>query len=508
MPVQATPEHNAPSLTRQASWLLMAKLIGFVVMAAAPLIVVRVLSQTDFGLYKQIFLILSSSVQLLTFGFFMNLFYFLPREPALRPKIVLNVLIFHTFMGLLGMTVLLVYPRVLDSLGSSALMTYARPLAVAVALTIIGYCLEVVATANQDVKYSAAFIVAAQLTKGVAVSFVAAAFRSVSALVYAVIFQGLVQCGVLLWYLNNRFPGFIGRPNWWLMRDQFSYSMPLAMGTLALLAQTSYPQFMVARQFSAAEYAIYAVGCSNLPLIGLIRESVNAVLITRVSYLQQQDDQRGITVLLANVIRKLSFAYLPVVAFLTVAATEFIAALYTPRYVGSLPIFLINLLAIPLSLLPLDAVYRAYKDFGRFLVAMRTLSTLLLVPAVYFGIHYAGMVGSIAAVVLVMTAERCALTVRIARRLHVTKRDWVLLRDSGKIALGAFAAAIATAIFHRFMPAGRPLTTLAVMALFYFAVYMAIVILMRVLTADETEMVRRGVARFRRLVPSIGAGAH
>src|SRR5213079_2885400 len=97
----------------------------------------------DFGLYKQIFLILSSSVQLLTFGFYMNLFYFLPREPALRPKIVLNVLIFHTFMGLLGMTVLLVYPRVLDSLGSSALMTYARPLAVAVALTIIGYCLEV-----------------------------------------------------------------------------------------------------------------------------------------------------------------------------------------------------------------------------------------------------------------------------------------------------------------------------------------------------------------------------
>ena len=111
MPPEATPVPiQRPSLTKQAGWLLIAKVIGFVLSFAVPLIVVRVLDQKEFGLYKQVFLIMGTALPLLTLAFYMNVFYFLPRMPAEGPKIVLNVLIVHAIVGVGSMSVLLAFP--------------------------------------------------------------------------------------------------------------------------------------------------------------------------------------------------------------------------------------------------------------------------------------------------------------------------------------------------------------------------------------------------------------
>ena len=159
----------------------------------------------------------------------------------------------------------------------------------------MGYFLEVVATANQDVKYSTIFIISAQFTKGVAMISAALIAGTLQALLYAAIFQALVQCCVLCWYLHKRFPGFLGRPDWQLMREQLRYALPLGIAAAATLAHTDLHMYMVAHSFSPAEYAIYAVGCFQLPLISLLHESVNSVLIPRISYLQQRDEKRNIT---------------------------------------------------------------------------------------------------------------------------------------------------------------------------------------------------------------------
>ena len=98
----ASAARRPPSLTVQAGWLLTAKLIGFAFSIAAPLIIVRILSQQEFGLYKQAFLVVTAALNFLPLAFYMNVFYFLPRRPAAGPKIVLNVLIVHGVAGISG----------------------------------------------------------------------------------------------------------------------------------------------------------------------------------------------------------------------------------------------------------------------------------------------------------------------------------------------------------------------------------------------------------------------
>jgi O-antigen/teichoic acid export membrane protein len=364
----------------------------------------------------------------------------------------------------------------------------------------MGFFFEVVATANQDVKYSAAFIITAQFTQSVAVVTAALTIRTLSGLLWATIVQAVVQCLILLWYLQHRFPGFLGRPDWKLMREQISYAVPLGVSSFAVLAQTSFHQFMVANRFSAAEYAIYAAGCSQLPLIGLLRESINSVMIPRVSYLQQQGQKHKITELVANAMRKLGFVYLPTYVFVTVTAAEFIAVLFTPRYAASKPIFLINLFAVLSAMFPWDAVNRAFAEQRFFLLILRIVTTVLLIPGVYIGIELFGMPGAILAVIAIMFTDRIVVGYKIYHLLEMTWHDLRLFSDLGKIAVASVLAGIGAEIVRRLLAGGRPAVILLLAAMVFCSIYGAAILLMRVPSSDEWRMVRDAVTGFRRVL--------
>ena len=56
------PEKIGLSLTVRALWLLVAKILAFALSIALPLLLVRRLSQQEFGLYKQAFLVVGTAL--------------------------------------------------------------------------------------------------------------------------------------------------------------------------------------------------------------------------------------------------------------------------------------------------------------------------------------------------------------------------------------------------------------------------------------------------------------
>src|SRR4030095_10894840 len=114
------PEKIGSSLTVRALWLLVAKILAFSFSIALPLLLVRRLSQHQFGLYKQTFLVVGSALTLLPLGFQMSAFYFLPREKERQGQIVLNILLFNFLMGGLGALVLTLFPQILTTIFHSS----------------------------------------------------------------------------------------------------------------------------------------------------------------------------------------------------------------------------------------------------------------------------------------------------------------------------------------------------------------------------------------------------
>jgi O-antigen/teichoic acid export membrane protein len=490
---------TTPSLTIQAFWLMTARVAAFAFAFVIPVLLARLLSQEEFGLYKQTFLIIATAQSILPLGFGMGAFYFLPREPQRRGAVVFHVLLFNAIVGLAAFVALQFDPNLLVLiLGSSELAPCSSLIGLVIFLWIFSGFLEIVATAHQDVKASTVFIVTAQLTKSAFMVVATLWSASIRALLYAVVLQGIVQSVMLLAYLELRFPKYWSRFDGRLFRMQLSYGMPLGLAGLVYTMQTDLHKYIVAHFFSASAYAIYAIGCSQVPLIALLRTSVASVMIPTVSYLQQQGQHEEILLLTMRAMRKLCAFYWPVYFFLMVMGREFLTVLFTDRYIGSWPIFAINLTLIPVALLMIDPVLRAYAEYRHWLLMVRIISLVVLVGAVWIGVAKYGMVGAIGAVVLIIVLERIVLVWRVIRTLGMRIHHLPLLADVLKLAAAAMLAAVLTGLVRSFVIGKQPLAVLTLCGLVFSAVYGATAWGFGVVTPEEKQWLQRKLAQVRK----------
>ena len=226
----------------------------------------------------------------------------------------------------------------------------------------------------------------------------------------------------------------------------------LRLGFAALLwtLQTDVHNYFVGYHFTTAEYAIYAYGCFQIPLIAMLSESVNSVLIARMSQLQASGDKSEMIRLTARAMQKLASLYFPLYIFLAIEGATFVTTLFTKNYLASVPIFEINLILLPLSIFITDAVFRAYEELGRLLLILRGFILVALVSALYFGIQNFDLRGMIAIVVVAVAVEKIISTIIAWRKLGVKWKDISLLKDVGKTAIASLIAGAVTFGFDWF----------------------------------------------------------
>jgi len=494
----AGPARMNGSLTRSALWLMAAKTVAFTLAFALPLVLVRHLSQTGFGLYKQLFLLVGSAMTILPLGFVMSGFYFLPRHPTRRPRVAFNILLFYVAVGGLAALLLLWRPTILETLfHDPTLAALSGPIAILVFLMVAFSFLELIALADADVRAASLLIVVMNLTKMVLLVGAAFVFASFEALVYAAIVQGLLQAAVLLWYLTTRFPGFRRGPDWPLMRAQLVYAIPLGTAAILSVVQGDLPSFFIAHYFDAATYAVYAVGCFQLPFLSILSESVGSVMIPAVSRLKLEDKASDIVQLSARLMRVLAALYFPLCVFLLVAGREFLTVLFTVRYIDSWPIFAINLALVPLSILTSvsDPVLRAYPAYIPWLLRLRVIILGVLAIGAWLAASHLLLVWAVVVVVAVNALDRVVLAVVLGRALKVSWHHFPLLADVGKLAGAAAVAGLAAAAARGLVGGAGPLAVLATSAAVFGAVYPLAVLALGVPTPTERTAARAQVER-------------
>jgi O-antigen/teichoic acid export membrane protein/GT2 family glycosyltransferase/2-polyprenyl-3-methyl-5-hydroxy-6-metoxy-1,4-benzoquinol methylase len=486
------------SLTSRVALYMFAKTIAFALSFTLPLLLVRRLSQHEFGLYKQVFLIVGTAISILPLGVGMSAYYFLPRERERQGQIVFNILLFYFVMAGSICLAFAVRPQLISTIfNSSDLVGYSPLIGLVIFLWVIASFLEIAAIAHQEFRLATVFVVGSQFTKTLLLLSAAIFFSTVWGLIYAAIIQGMLQTLVLLFYLRSRFGAFWRSFEWAMMRKQLAYALPLGIAAVIIGVQSDIDNYFVANQFGAAAYAIYAIGCFQLPIIGIISDSVGSVMIPRVSYLQKFDRGREIIELTAKMMRKLSAAYFPLYVFIVIFGREFITVLFTSQYLASYPIFAINLTLIPLAILTSasDPVMRAYAEHRYFLLKARVALLVILITGLWLFSKQVGMVGTITMAVGMSFIERLVSMLKAGRILQFRLRDLRLFKDMGKLAVAAAAAGATAATVRSYLPGLRPLLILIVCGIVFSIVYLAIAFLSGALTRDERLMMRRQLAQ-------------
>jgi O-antigen/teichoic acid export membrane protein len=498
-------EQAGGSLTTRAAWLMLARTLAFACSFALPLLLVRRLSQESLGIYRQVFLVVGTAINVLPLGFHMSAFYFLPRERARQGQVVLNITLFFALVAALAAGALYLYPALLVHIFNSTELVPFAPLISLVVLLWVGTAhLEYLALANQEVRVATILIVVLQFTRGCLMLAAALAFGTVHALLWAAVAQGVLQAGALIIYLQVRFKAFARGFEFALLGRQLSYALPLGLAGLLYALQLDVHNYFVSHFFGAAAFAIYSVGCFDLPLIHILSDSVGAVMIPRVNLLQKEERPREIIELTANMMRKLALVYFALFVGPLVVAREFILFLFTAKYLASVPIFVVNLTMILAYFISgiYDPIMRAYAEHRFFLLRLRAVLLAALLVALWLWTPRLGLIGVITLVVCVNYLERVITLTKAARMVGFRAGDLGLLTDVFKLALAAAVAAGATWLTRLFMLRQAPplFVLLVVCGLVFVAVYGAAVLLLRVVRPDERAAV---VARLARL-PRVG----
>lgn len=438
-----------PSLKAQSAWLLFAKVTGFVFSFLLPLLVVRFLTQDMVGVYRQVFQTVATAVAILPLGVSISAYYFLSRETARRGAAIFNILIFNFLVGGAACLALFACPQILGNIFQNAEITRLAPMiGVVIWLWIFSAFLETAAIANQEPRTATVFIIMAQFTKALFMVGAVVLYATVEAFVYAAMLQAALQTLVLLVYLKSRFPKFWTKFDFAFFREQLVYALPFGFAGLLWTLQTDIHNYFVGYRFTAAEFAVYAYGCFQIPLIAMLSESVTSVLIPRMSRLQSDNDKPEMIRLTVRAMQKLAFFYFPIYVFLMITAQTFVLTLFTRNYAASVPIFMINLTLLPFMVWAVDPVVRAYKELGRFLLTLRIFIFIALVAALYFGIQNFNLSGMITIVVVATVLERFISSIAVLRKLEVKARDIYLLKGVAKTAVCALIAGVFTFLFY------------------------------------------------------------
>jgi O-antigen/teichoic acid export membrane protein len=422
-------------------WLIIGRALGLVAAFVAPLVLVRFFDQTTFGTYKQLFLIYGTLFGLAQVGVAESLYYFVPRSAADAGKHALNAAITLGLVGLGCVGLLFVFAGAIANwFNNPAIGTLLLPLGLFLTLMLMTAPFEIVMVSRHQYRTAAFTYAASDIIRASFMILPALLIGGLQGVLWGAVAFGVVRLITMCGAMARDF-GRSLRPSLALWRQQWIYTLPFALAVTMEVVQTNLHQYVVGSRFSPMMFAIYAVGCLQIPFVDVIATSTANVMMVKMA--EAGFDRRGREALdlWHTTMCRLALVIFPLAVFLMVMARDIIIVLFTPRYLESVPIFRLWTSTIIFSVLCVDAVLRA-NAHTRLLLALNVLRLSIVAIFISALLTYYGLNGAVLVTLLATAVVRIIGIVRIGRFMDAGVRDVLPWAQLTKIAAFATIAAV------------------------------------------------------------------
>ena len=450
--------------------LTIGRTIGFAVAFAIPMILARRFSQEDFGTYRQLFLIYGTLYGLAQLGMAESLYYFLPRDAAKGGHAFANavlVLIGAAVACAIGLS--LAAHRIALRFNNPDLEAYLPALGLFLALMIMTAVLEITLVSRKRYRTASVVYAGSDIVKTAMFLLPVLALHSLSALMLgAVVFAALRALAVLI--AGWREFGESLRIDWVLLRRQIAYALPFAAAVTVEIIQMNWHQYAVASWFDQKTFALYSVGCLQIPLVDLLATSVGNVMMVRMS--EELALERSVLTLWHQAIERLALVFVPFFVLMLLSAREIITVLYTADYLASVPVFMVSTVAILFAMVPVDSALRVFAR-TRMLLGLNVFRLALIASTIGWFVSRWGLPGAVLVTVVAAGTAKIIALVRIAQLMRVGIRDVLPWRAIGVATASAMVALAPTLIIRSHLPHRALVSTLVIGAV-YIVIYGAI----------------------------------
>jgi O-antigen/teichoic acid export membrane protein len=341
-----------PSLTRQTAAIFAG---GLVAQASSVVLLsglTRLVTKGQLGAYQQLTLLYGIVSPLLVAGIPTALLYFIPRSrerAEVRTWVGTAYLVLGTLGLLFSITTALARVPIAEALGNAhlapVLLVYAPFPGLAFVASVLSPALVALGRAALATVVGVTGSILSVICVLAAVSVQPNAKYIAGALVI-----GQACFTVLSVITVSRVIGIeFSRHG---IRDRcahlLKFGVPLAMTGLAGMLAFQFDRLVVSRNFSAALYAVYAVGAVELPISVLVQQAVNSTLMPALTRHYLAGDVPGMAALWRRAVRRSSLVLLPTFVFFMLTAPAAVRLLYGASYAESAVMFRIYLFLVPL----------------------------------------------------------------------------------------------------------------------------------------------------------------
>jgi len=444
-------------ITGPAFLLVVGRTLGMIVTFAIMPIFVRIFSVEEVATYKAFFLVYMILYGLAQLGMAESLYYFVPRAAGNVGRYVCNAALTLLVAGLACIALLWAFRApIAEYAENPALADITVLLGLFLTLTLVGTVLEItmisrkqhlraaITYALSDFGRTALFIVPALL------------FASLRAVFIGAVIFAAVRLATMLAVVWRQY-GREFRPDAALWRTQLAYALPFALAVGVDVVLLNYHQGVVLG-FDQQTFAIYAIGCTAIPLVDLIMTSTTSVMMVRMA--EDSSDRHAALGLFHETVSRLTFLMMPLSLALVALASPFIITMFTTTFAASIPIFMVWALTIIPAVFAVDAMLRVYAQ-TRFLLITNVVRLAFVVALIGWFIGTFGPVGAVLVTLVAAFVGKGLGVIRIAQLLQVPVRDVLPWAALARITARAAAAAVPAWVVARLFESMPPVALVA-----------------------------------------------
>lgn len=353
---------KSPSLSTQSIAVFIGQVSGFAVNFLTPVLLVRLISKSDYGILQQFVLMGNTLLPILGLGLASSLYYFYPiNKDENRNSFVFNSWFQMLLSGLSFVVLFSFFGReILELLGMELLSEAGNLVGIYVLFLLSGTLIDFLFILEKRVRMSMIFNPIDKTFRLALVAGAAFFTETVSYCLIALVVYASLRFSFISAYVLRRYYSHSVWSNLHVnVPAQLAYSLPFAAGIIFTTISQRVDKLLVNRYISEEDFAIYSLAFFSIPLVNQAFTSINNVVVPNISKLFDDGNKAEVISLYKTVVSKTSGLAIPAVLFFTVMAPELISFLFTPEYVESTPYYRVYLLTLFFTMLSFGIVLRA-----------------------------------------------------------------------------------------------------------------------------------------------------
>ena len=482
-------------LSDRAGFLIVANLIKYAVGFVMPMVLVRMLSQTDYGTYQQLVLIGNAALGVMVLGLPTSVYYFYHHVSAERiPTLLTQTSLMLGMSGIVAAAaIFLSAAQIADALNNPPMVELLRIYAVSIMFMIASEHSIHFMIAQNRYRLAVGLEVAETFLRVLVLLAPLALGMGFTGLIIGIVFYAVVRFAVRGTYLYHG--NGMKFAAWWKSAfplEQLGYSLPLALMSLTGLIAGTFNKGIVAAAFSPAEFAIYAVGVLEIPLDVIFQASVANVLRASLPPLVRDGNLTEVVRVMREAMRKLSIIVLPSFVFLLGHSEQFITLLFTTRYAESVHVFQIYVWLVPLHMLVLSPIPQIFGKPRINLYIVFSMA-IVLVALSYFLLKWIGFYGPALAMVI---SAYLTVGLYFVVVLKLTRTTLLRLLPAAAMLMivgASLVGLLAAQLIHGFTGSG--LLDLTLSGAVFSVVFLAIAAVCGIFTTGDYQLMRRWASK-------------